>query len=658
VRVSAVDPADLTVFVGAGISKPSGAPDFQRLRDAFLAPLLDGRAPDVTMDDFSPEALFDAIDDGRPRTRELFRRAMWRMCETCEPGANHYAVAALGAAGARVWTTNFDTMIERAAARLGIPCTVVAPPASALDVRELRRPGELVLLKVHGSFPFTGDPPVEPDAHDYPLLFRATDVWRQLGKGWADQLTDDIDGRSVRVFGYRGADMDIVPILLGALPRAHDVVWWEMAAAVDNINKLRTVFARSPTVEVAGGDASAELHKLADAAAPELRDRRAALPVGTPPPDGAPPPDRWPIPVTWSAKASVRGRFHGAAEARKAYAMAILSDPVGLKGGAAWRLLRSNAYDHPAFGARVLAVLRICAALAPGRCPPRVWDLYATLFDVQPLSRRDAADRERLERSPAGGTADVLVRLASKEKRMGRLAAAAGHASAALDELRRRPEPDPLLEAMITYNLAWIQRQRHELAARAEAVDGYQERRLAHIGFNWAAWLSLDDVLLALDRGDVAEARARIDGPMLALARNRIGHPAFIADADQAWALLIWHEEGSGAARGPLEVALASARRTGARGFTTVDSLLLLADLERAEGHRDRMRRRLAEARAATSSSLQLARADLVEAAGSADPEQVERVRAAAEDAGFGLLAEAARHALVRGADEPTGGLC
>jgi hypothetical protein len=639
------DASDITLFVGAGISVPSGAPNFERLRDCFLAPLLDGSIADgLTMDLFSPELLFAALDDGRSSTRRAIRREMWHQIETLEPGPNHAAIATLGAAGARVWTTNFDTLIERAAERLGIPCTVVTPPLMPSTV-EGAEPGRLVIVKPHGSFPFTGDPAREPTVHDYELLFRATDVWRQLGAAWVDRLVHDFTGRSVRLFGYRGADLDVVPALLEALPGARDTEWWEGSWAPDNVAALERRFGGvSPTLKIRiSDDPSRGLQQLATDRAPGFDPSLVPLPTGpatVPKPCGT-------TPQTWTARARIRGQFRGAVAARKAYAWAIMADPWELKRAAAWRLIRSSGYDRPVAGTAMLSGLRMASPIVGRRFPDAIWGLYATLLDSRPLAATDDADLRRLRNSPFADNAAMLVRMASKEKLLGRLDDAAVHLRAAFDELASRDRPDPPLEAMATYNLAWTERQRGALDAR-QAVMVDVDRRLAHMGFNWAAWLQIDAALLALDAGDPDGAHTLLDGPFLRFARERIRHPAYLADEAQAKALLRWHREGPSGVEKALLHSLRLARQaTGGRlGFTAVDTLTLLGELARTEGRQSEMRRRLGQATAATRSALQQARIELVHTVAADDPQALATAATDFQHRGFGLLSWSARTSL------------
>jgi hypothetical protein len=632
-------PGELLLFVGAGISYPSGAPTFPDLRNMFLEPIL-GSAPGVDADHFSPELLFDAIDDQQPGTRPGIRRAMWSACERVSPTANHFGAAGLGAAGAAVWTTNFDTLIERAARRSGIPFATIAPPEAP---HRTRRPAGLVLHKPHGSFPFTGDPPIEPRSHGYDLLFGATELWRELGGAWAQALRADASGREAHLVGYRGVDLDVMPVLLAALTGARRVVWWEVDSQTRNIARLRAVLGGLPCPwEVRPFvDSRAPLHELALAAdvlpsgAPSPAPGRAARPTHPSPPT----PSR-------AARAAVIGEFRGSVAGRREYAMAVLLDPWDLKRAAAWRLLRGSAFDRPRIRRAVLAVLRAGARWTRRRWFGRFWELYATLLDAEALAPTDDRDLRLLRASPGADSADVLVRLSSKEKRIGRLEQAQVDGRRAMDVLARDGAA-PGLEAMAIYNLAWIARQRWDLAARSEVTGGMPER-MGMIGFNWAAWLRLDDALLAIDLGDIPGARAAYGDPFLRLARERRRHRMYVADDQQVRALLAWHEHGPDAVEMSLHEVLRLAASGDPRrpGFTEIDTLLLLADHARATGLRSPMDRRLAEVRRSSRSRLQHRRADLVACAASADACDLERLGSACATEGFGLIAEATRRVL------------
>lgn len=209
---------------------------------------------------------------------------------------------------------------------------------------------------------------------------------------------------------------------------------------------------------------------------------------------------------------------------------ALLADPAENRWLAAYRLVRSAGYDLAAIRGPLLMLLKPLLPLTRGRVRARVCELYAPLLDSRPVR---PADRDALRRlaQVASESAEVLVRLASKEKLLGDLDPAARHAEAALSDLRRRKGGQPLLEAMAVYNLVWISRNRADFTRRTQLLDLYRDR-MAHIGFNWAAWLGLDEVLMALAVGDLAAAREQLDSPYFGFARTRTAHPRYQLDDD------------------------------------------------------------------------------------------------------------------------------
>ncbi|MGH3170233.1 MAG: SIR2 family protein, partial [Trebonia sp.] len=120
-----------------------------------------------------------------------------------QPNAAHHALAGLAAAGSRVWTVNFDTLIERAS---GDGLRTVAWPADPLP--------DTQLLKPHGSV--GGN-----------LVVTARQVIGKLGGKWEERLRADVRGRTVLFIGYRGRDLDFQPLWDEVLSEAATVVWFD-----------------------------------------------------------------------------------------------------------------------------------------------------------------------------------------------------------------------------------------------------------------------------------------------------------------------------------------------------------------------------------------------------------------------------------------------
>jgi SIR2-like domain len=627
-------PDEVTVFVGAGISvpPPTGAPDFRALRNRFLRfadPDLDPER--FELDELSPEQVFDAVDDGREELRATVRRELWWLCEPNEPNPNHYATAALLGAGVTVWTPNFDTMIERAAARLSIAVGAVTPGSPVAAPQAGPR-----LLKPHGTFPYTGDPPREPGGHSYRLLFQASEVWL-LDDDWTRLLLDDLEGRDVLVFGYRGADPDLTPIMLRGFERSRSVTWWELPTS-RNLPRLERLLDGLAAARVSAGDPSAALQGFAQRMAPHRVPSPRGVALRRPPSLGD-------VELSHVAKAQMLGQFRGSAAARRHLRRAVLWDPPENRGLALFRLVRSMGFDIPWARQPLLWAVGVALRVPRLRDRPRVAELYATLIDARPIRPGDRRAVRRLLALPGASRSEILVRVASTEKLHGELDAAIAHAHAAMRDIERRRRPR--LEAMAVYNLAWIYRQRGDFARRSRLVEQYGDR-MPHIGFNWAAWLALDEVLVALHFGDVTRARQLMTSPFLTYARSLIAHRMYRLDDALNAVLLEWHERGPGGIDLRLkEILEANPLRLLRRPpFTAVDTLIVLADHSRAVGDRSGMRGHLRRARRRTCSALQLAEADLVEAAGSLDRGRVVAVRDSAARRGFGLIEQTAEAVL------------
>jgi hypothetical protein len=621
-----VDAREVTLVVGAGISipPPTGAPNFEELRDSFLslAGIDDLRAEfEFDVDELSPEQVFDALDDKREETRRAIRRQLWWACEAKEPNPNHHAVAAMLAAGIRAWTPNFDTMIEAAALRQGIEIEVVAP-GNRLEV-----PGP-ALYKPHGTFPFPGDPPREPASHDYDLLFQASRVWL-LDEDWAEKLKADVRDRDLFLFGYRGADPDLTPVLLEAFEGARSVTWWEFPG--EFFERLERMVGSS-NVKLEAGNPTEGLLALGQALAPH------SIP---------PPPARKPLRPNVSldfklsnvSQAQLLGQLRGSAVARRHLAKALLFDRGTRKRPLLVKLLRSAGYDIAWVRAPLMFALGGLLRLPRLKERPLLAALYATLLDSRPLRRSDRRTIERLRSTPSAAKPQVLTRIASIEKLHGDLARASSDAEQSLAVLHH--ERHPALEAMTVYILAWTYRQRGEFGRRAELVKHY-EGRMPHIGFNWAAWLQLDEALVALHAGNAAKARKRMESSFMEYARRLIRHPMFRLDDDLTEALVRWHEDGPEGIDAALEEILSHhpIRRFSHPAFTAVDTAIVLGDHARASGDLGTMRHRLRKVRGRTCSDLQLAEIELVEVAASGKRTRLERLRTQAARHDFGLIAQ------------------
>lgn len=181
------------MFAGAGVSlpAPAGLPLFNDIRDALL--------DDLSIRHFEglvPEPFFLALREAGVEIGAWLREVL-----SGKPNLVHRVLATVADQGARVWTVNFDELIEAAApVRLDV-CAWPDAPRSA------------TLFKPHGTL--SGD-----------LIIGADQVLTGLRDDWAAALARDVAGRVAVFVGYSGRDLDFRPLWHDILPTARRVVWF------------------------------------------------------------------------------------------------------------------------------------------------------------------------------------------------------------------------------------------------------------------------------------------------------------------------------------------------------------------------------------------------------------------------------------------------
>lgn len=206
-----LEAGDLFVFAGAGISfpMPSNLPVFWRIRDAVLHDL--GLVEYV---EGHVDAEHDKVSVAHGLLPEPFVQSLvgagvdvetwlFAVLGGAVPNTVHRVLAELAASGARVWTVNFDHLIEEAA---GGSLEVTAWPSSP-------RPGA-DLMKPHGTLGGR-------------LIVTAEQVLARLEDAWLEQLRADVSGRTVVFVGYSGNDLDFRPVWDDVLQAAAHVLWFD-----------------------------------------------------------------------------------------------------------------------------------------------------------------------------------------------------------------------------------------------------------------------------------------------------------------------------------------------------------------------------------------------------------------------------------------------
>lgn len=206
----------LVVFAGAGVSlsMPANLPVFNELRNEVLNQLhleqymwRDGKSDsEKVAGDLAPELFMLGLSEADIDVEKWLAEVLTR----ARPNAAHQTLARLATAGSRVWTVNFDTLIEEASGNT--LRTVAWRPATPLP--EARLPE---LLKPHGSV-------------GGPLIVTARQVIEKLDDEWEERLRSDVRGRTVLFVGYRGRDLDFQPIWDEVLTDAAEVIWFDVWA--------------------------------------------------------------------------------------------------------------------------------------------------------------------------------------------------------------------------------------------------------------------------------------------------------------------------------------------------------------------------------------------------------------------------------------------
>ena len=223
----------LVFFVGAGISANTGMPLVPDLLESLLMSALSKSAPDKAHSDAS---LANAIKQASQMLGfEITLNSLWNSCPDfikqifyslaefeenwCFPNHAHLFLTNWLARGGTVLTTNYDRLIERAAADeakdLLIRYTEAVGHASFEHWREDLLQGKC-LFKVHGSF-------AEPES----CLGALEQVGTKISGKRGELLAAIAEERPICFIGWRGVDPD-VPLLLTEILSKKDsvpVIW-------------------------------------------------------------------------------------------------------------------------------------------------------------------------------------------------------------------------------------------------------------------------------------------------------------------------------------------------------------------------------------------------------------------------------------------------
>lgn len=151
----------------------------------------------------TPEPFFAALDKGKINVEGFLQLSLGGAAAN----AGHVAVAELARAGAKVWTVNYDELIETALA--GPHLTRTARKEQEDDVVPTAD-----VMKPHGtlSAPFK--------------IYTTQQVATGLPAAWRDRLAADVRDRTVVFIGSSGRDLDFVAVWPEVLTAARRVLWF------------------------------------------------------------------------------------------------------------------------------------------------------------------------------------------------------------------------------------------------------------------------------------------------------------------------------------------------------------------------------------------------------------------------------------------------
>jgi hypothetical protein len=497
---------ELFVFAGAGVSlsMPTGLPVFNWLRDEILRqlgldryiPARDGADPQV---DAKRAGMWEVTSGlvPEPFMLELSRAGIdvqsWlnAVLSAEQPNAAHHALAQLAAAGARVWTVNFDTLIEKAS---GNTLQTLAWPG-------MPAPGSQ-LLKPHGSVGGS-------------LIVTAEQVLAGLDDRWLERLRADAGGRTAVFVGYSGRDLDFQPIWDDVLTDATAVVWFDrwlddqMSDAAHKRLLLRhadtsgRLTLAPPTPVPAGAPAGAEPNPSWDFIAwcqdqhlVDIDPRLARQLFQRPPAVRYRP---LPGSTAW-ARPAIQGLLGDYTGARKSYLRTALRPGYQRKTASA---LATSYINH---GGNTIAALLAPATLLPGsgrRAAIRELAQRKRLTAWSRTGRHDAVLRAT-QALPPGTVSTYLILRAEALRITGSLTDAAQTARTARQRARTEQHPVRAAHAAFQECLALLWAER--LAEAHECLEEYLRPYAGLAATRWVAWADFIAGGLAVHDGKADEA--------------------------------------------------------------------------------------------------------------------------------------------------------
>jgi hypothetical protein len=482
-------------FVGAGISAPAQLPTFDVLRAELFADVL-GFMPlrkktrgvlAERLARLAPEYCVSLLDEptesgGRANSARTF---ICSRLTNATPTVEHYLLATAMSNGARVYTPNFDRLIETAAGE-SFEATVRRHADDEV--------GQAPLRKLHGSCP--------------DILVSAEDVMLSIAGPWAEAFLDDCrtPKSHLLVWGYRGVDPDLAPLVVEGARCANRCTWIAFtdgdrnlaAGLIGDLSNVELVFAGGD-LPMARRAASAVLDPsgqvgLADAATHATAAATAVF-----------------HPRSVATRARALAHLGGSRLGRRAWMRAGLS---GDRGEALEHLLRSYLFDSRILQA---VVLPFGPRLITNRDDAKVWQAVLTAAEGHGV--RSSTDRltdvllKAMDESSNEAGQDPLIRarVATLLRGRGRLAEALSLLESIDHDERPEDRPDATWTGRLTYERSIVHRLRGEVEAAAERLRSIDTSNVAIVGANWSMWLQDEVCALAIQVGAIDRARESLE---------------------------------------------------------------------------------------------------------------------------------------------------
>jgi hypothetical protein len=209
------------LFVGAGLSTPSGIPSWPEL----LADEAGQLGVIIQQDDNLPAVAQWIVNKYVGNRGPLINRVRTALAK--HTGPNHYHTSIAHSAADTIWTTNYDTLIEDAFAHFSLAVRSsdpsIAHPADGAEVE---------IIKMHGCLSRSGNEDLVITKEDYEDFFHRRPAT-------AERLRSDLLRRTFLFVGYGFGDPNIENIIVEArrlaknATRRHHLVQKRVSSAIE-----------------------------------------------------------------------------------------------------------------------------------------------------------------------------------------------------------------------------------------------------------------------------------------------------------------------------------------------------------------------------------------------------------------------------------------